>query len=213
MENKVIRPSHYQGREKDLFDEWHERYSNDDRRYTGEQVFIEIMKCVAERYTRRYPQKIVLICQRVSIHCKDWKNIYIQTKGRITMKNKFKKAFIGGAIMATGLGVGYAASTAFQDLDAIRDNFDYILNQNTNKQAEIDGLNITIAELEAQIVELEQNQNSSGKQERIKELEEQVAGLITERDGLLAGNLELETAVNDLRIYTDMFVDVDEVGE
>ena len=125
------------------------------------------------------------------------------------MKNKFKKAFIGGAIMATGLGVGYAASTAFQDLDAIRDNFNYILNLNTNKQAEIDGLNVTIADLEAQIAELEQNQNSSGKQERIKELEEQVAGLIAERDGLLAGNLELEKAVNDLRIYTDMFVDVD----
>ena len=125
------------------------------------------------------------------------------------MKNKFKKAFIGGAIMATGLGVGYATSTAFQDLDAIRDNFDYILNLNTSKQAEIDGLNITIAELEAQIVELEQNQNSSGKQERIKELEEQVAGLIAEREELLAGNLELETAISDLRVYTDMFVDVE----
>ena len=57
MGNKVVRPSHYQGREKDLFDEWHERYSNDDRFYSGEQVFIEIMKCVAERYTRRYPRK------------------------------------------------------------------------------------------------------------------------------------------------------------
>lgn len=126
------------------------------------------------------------------------------------MKNKFKKAFIGGAIMATGLGVGYAASTAFQDLDAIRDNFDYILNLNTNKQGEIDGLNLTIADLEAQIAELEQNQNNSGKQERIKELEEQVAGLIAERDDLSAGNLELETAVNELRIYTDMFVDVED---
>lgn len=109
------------------------------------------------------------------------------------MKNKFKKAFIAGAIMATGL-------------------FDYILNLNTNKQAEIDGLNVTIADLEAQIVELEQNQNNSGKQERIKELEEQVAGLIVERDDLLAGNLELETAVNELRVYTDMFVD-EEVAE
>ena len=135
------------------------------------------------------------------------------------MKNKFKKSFIAGAIMATGLGVGYAASTAFQDLDAIRDNFDYILNLNTNKQAEIDGLNLTIADLEAQIAELEQNQNNSGKQERIKELEEQVEGLIaerdslvTERDSLLADNLELETAINDLRVYTDVFVD-EEVAE
>lgn len=125
------------------------------------------------------------------------------------MKSKFKKAFIGGAIMATGLGVGYAASTAFQDLDAIRDNFDYILNLNTNKQAEIDGLNLTITGLQAQIAELEQNQNNSGKQEQIKELEEQVADLIAERDDLLAGNLELETAINDLRVYTDMFVDVE----
>lgn len=134
------------------------------------------------------------------------------------MKNKFKKAFIGGAIMATGLGVGYAASTAFQDLDAIRDNFDYILNLNTSKQAEIDGLNTTIADLEVQIAELKKNQNNSGKQERIKELEEQVELLIAERDSLvaerdssLAGNLELETAINDLRIYTDMFVDAEVV--
>ena len=126
------------------------------------------------------------------------------------MKNKFKKAFIGGAIMATGLGVGYAASTAFQDLDAIRDNFDFILNQNTNKQAEIDGLNITIADLEAQIAELEQNQNNSGKQERIKELEAEVEALILERDNLLSGNAELEGAIKDLRIYTDMYVEVAE---
>ena len=136
------------------------------------------------------------------------------------MKNKFKKAFIGGAIMATGLGIGYATSTAFQDLDAIRDNFDYVLNLNTNKQGEIDGLNLTIADLQAQIAELEQNQSNSGKQERIKELEEQVAGLITERDRLeterdnaIKDNAELEGAINDLRVYTDMFVDVEEVGE
>ena len=57
MENKVIRPSHYQGREKDLFDEWHERYYDSEKIYTGEEVFIEIMKCVAERYTRRFPDK------------------------------------------------------------------------------------------------------------------------------------------------------------
>ena len=127
------------------------------------------------------------------------------------MKNKFKKAFIGGAIMATGLGVGYAASTAFQDLDAIRDNFDFILNQNTNKQAQIDGLNITIADLEAQIAELEQNQNNSGKQQQIKELEAEVEALILERDALLTSNAELEGAIRDLRIYTDMYVDVDVV--
>lgn len=57
MENKVIRPNHYQGRGKDLFDEWHERYYDSERTYTGDEVFIEIMKCVAERYTRRFPDK------------------------------------------------------------------------------------------------------------------------------------------------------------
>lgn len=126
------------------------------------------------------------------------------------MKNKFKKAFIGGAIMAMGLGVGFAASTAFQDLDAIRDNFDYILNLNTNKQVEIDGLNTTIADLEAQITELEQTQNNSGKQERIKELEAQVEALIAERDELLAGNEALETRISELRTYTDMYVEEEE---
>ena len=126
------------------------------------------------------------------------------------MKNKFKKAFIGGVIMATGLAVGFATSTAFQDLDAIRNNFDYILNLNVNKQAEIDGLTTTIVDLETQIAELEQTQNNSGKQQRIKELEEQVAGLIAERDGLLAGNVELETRISELRTYTDMYVEVEE---
>lgn len=61
------------------------------------------------------------------------------------MKKLFKKAVLGGVVLSLGLVVGFAASTAFQDLDAVRDNFDYILNLNTSKQAEIDGLNITIA--------------------------------------------------------------------
>lgn len=39
-----------------------------------------------------------------------------------------------------------------------------------------------------------------------EQIEKEIARLITEWDELLAGNLELETAVNDLRVYTDMFV-------
>lgn len=74
------------------------------------------------------------------------------------MKNKLSKAIIGGAIMATCLGIGYATSIAFKYLDAIREDFnefDYILN--TDKEAGIESLNTTIAELEVQINELEQN--------------------------------------------------------
>lgn len=174
------------------------------------------------------------------------------------MKKHNKVILTGASLLTVGTITGYAASTAFQDLDAIRDNFDYILNLNTKKQGEIDGLNDTIADLNAQntnkqneinnlnttitelntkIEELEQTQNNSGKQQRIKELEEQVAGLIAERDrletehnnlkaehdvlvaerdrlitelnGLEEENLELETAIKDLRMYTDQFVDAE----
>lgn len=155
------------------------------------------------------------------------------------MKNKFKKAFISGAIMATGLAVGFAASTALQDLEAIKVNFDYILGinksqkstieeqestigelntQNTNKQGEINELSTKITKLEDEIAELKKTQNNSGKQKRINELEEQVAGLIAERDSLItqrdnlsAANSELETAINNLKVYTDTAVD--EVAE
>ena len=137
------------------------------------------------------------------------------------MKNKFKKAFISGAIMATGLAVGYAASTAIQDLDAIRDNFDYILELNTNKQAEIDGLktskqeeidglNTTIEDLEGQIAELEQTQNNSGKQEEINKLKKQVEDLelerddaITQRDNAVEDNSNLEAKITELLNYTN----------
>lgn len=57
--------------------------------------------------------------------------------------------------------------------------------------------------------ELEQTQNNSGKQEQVKELEAQVAGLIAERNELLKSNLELQTAFNELLEYTKMFVGVE----
>lgn len=52
------------------------------------------------------------------------------------MKKLFKKSVLSVAIIALGIVVGYAEITAFQGLDAILDNFDYILNLNTNKQTE-----------------------------------------------------------------------------
>ena len=53
----VKRPNHYENNGKDLFDEWYERYYNDTKTYTGKEVFTEIMKAVAERYIKRYPNK------------------------------------------------------------------------------------------------------------------------------------------------------------
>lgn len=54
---QAIEPKHYQVNGKDLFDEWHERYYNSEKLYTGREVFVAIMKAVAERYSRRYPDK------------------------------------------------------------------------------------------------------------------------------------------------------------
>lgn len=52
------------------------------------------------------------------------------------MKKLFKKSVLSGAIIVLGIVVGYATLMALQGLDAIRGNFDYILNLNTNKQTE-----------------------------------------------------------------------------
>lgn len=54
---QAIEPEHYRVNGKDLFDEWHERYYNSEKLYTGREVFVAIMKAVAERYSRRYPEK------------------------------------------------------------------------------------------------------------------------------------------------------------
>ena len=56
-EKDTIEPEHYLINGKDLFDEWHERYYNSEKLYTGREVFVAIMKAVAERYSRRYPNK------------------------------------------------------------------------------------------------------------------------------------------------------------
>lgn len=56
-EKDTIEPEHYLINGKDLFDEWHERYYNSEKLYTGREVFVAIMKAVSERYSRRYPNK------------------------------------------------------------------------------------------------------------------------------------------------------------
>ena len=57
INDKVNRPTHYKNGNKDLFDELYERLYHDERLYTGREVFIIVMKFVAERYIRRYPNK------------------------------------------------------------------------------------------------------------------------------------------------------------
>lgn len=52
-----IKPSHYKTGDKDLFDELYDRLYHSKKMFTGREVFIIVMKFVAERYTRRYPNK------------------------------------------------------------------------------------------------------------------------------------------------------------
>ena len=119
------------------------------------------------------------------------------------MKKLFKKSVISGGIMTLGLAVGFATSTAMQDLDLIKENFNILLSINSNNDATIHTLDQTINDLKAEITRLEQNQNNSGKQERIDELTAQVTELTAERDGLVAGNSELEMKITELKNYTD----------
>lgn len=53
----VERPSHYENNGKDLFDELYDRLYHSKKMFTGREVFIIVMKFVAERYIRRYPNK------------------------------------------------------------------------------------------------------------------------------------------------------------
>ena len=55
--DNVIRPEHYNLNDKDLFDELYDRLYHSEEIYTGREVFVIVMKFVAERYTRRYPNK------------------------------------------------------------------------------------------------------------------------------------------------------------
>lgn len=119
------------------------------------------------------------------------------------MKKLFKKSVISGGIMTLGLAVGFATSTAMQDLDSIKENFNILLSINSNNDATIHTLDQTLDDLNAEITRLEQNQNNSGKQERIDELTAQVTELTAERDGLVAGNSELEMKITELKNYTD----------
>ena len=119
------------------------------------------------------------------------------------MKKLFKKSAITGAIMTLGLAVGFAASTAIQDLDSIKENFNILLSINGTNSATIDTLDQTISDLNAEITRLEQNQNNSGKQAQIDALTEQVAELTAERDGLLTDTGELEMKITELKNYTD----------
>ena len=52
-----IKPAHYKTGDKDLFDELYDRLYHSKKMFTGREVFIIVMKFVAERYTRRYPNK------------------------------------------------------------------------------------------------------------------------------------------------------------
>ena len=55
--NDPIKPAHYKAGDKDLFDELYDRLYHSKKMFTGREVFIIVMKFVAERYTRRYPNK------------------------------------------------------------------------------------------------------------------------------------------------------------
>lgn len=55
--NDPIKPAHYKTGDKDLFDELYDRLYHSKKMFTGREVFIIVMKFVAERYTRRYPNK------------------------------------------------------------------------------------------------------------------------------------------------------------
>ena len=56
-DNDPIKPSHYKTGDKDLFDELYDRLYHSKKMFIGREVFIIVMKFVAERYTRRYPNK------------------------------------------------------------------------------------------------------------------------------------------------------------
>lgn len=135
------------------------------------------------------------------------------------MKNKTKKVVIivlvALSLLFGGAIVGYAASNGFANLDAIKANFDKVLNIGKSQKQKISYLQNQLSQngntqeqLRNQILDLQNNVGSKqseidAKQKEIDSKQREYDSLKQQMDGMKSDNDQLENKISELKNYTD----------
>lgn len=116
------------------------------------------------------------------------------------MKKMFKRMVMVGAVMALGLTVGFAASTAIQNLDGVKQDIETLLGINRTDKAYIESLTVEIVGLASQIADLKAEEVVN--KDLITDLENQLESAVAQRDEALGDNLDLEARIQALKDFS-----------
>lgn len=137
------------------------------------------------------------------------------------MKNKKKiiiTASVALALLFSGGIIGYAASNGFANLDAIKANFDKVLNIGKSQKQTISELQNKLSQndnaqeqLKNQILDLQNNVNSKqsvidAKQKDLDTKQREYDKLQKQIDSMESENDQLENKIFELKNYTDQRV-------
>ena len=137
------------------------------------------------------------------------------------MKNKTKiiiTVLVAVALLFGGAIVGYAASNGFANLDAIKANFDKVLNIGKSQKQTISDLQNKLSQndnaqeqLKNQILDLQNNVNGKqseidAKQKDLDAKQREYDKLQQQMDSVKSNNDQLENKIAELKNYTDQKV-------
>ena len=137
------------------------------------------------------------------------------------MKNKKKiiiTVLVALALLFSGGIIGYAASNGFTNLDAIKANFDKVINIGKSQKQTISDLQNKLSQndnsqeqLKNQILDLQNNVNSKqseidAKQKDLDAKQREYDKLQQQMDSMNSENDQLENKIADLKSYTDQKV-------
>lgn len=134
------------------------------------------------------------------------------------MKNKKKiiiTVLVAFTLLFSGGIIGYAASNGFANLDAIKANFDKVLNIGKSQKQTISDLQNKLSQndnsqeqLKNQIIDLQNNVNGKqseidAKQKVLDAKQREYDKLQQQMDSVKDNNDQLENKIADLKSYTD----------
>lgn len=138
------------------------------------------------------------------------------------MKNKTKKvvitALVALALLFGGVIIGYASSNVFANLDAIKVNFDKVLNIGKSQKQTISDLQNKLSQngnsqeqLRNQILDLQNNVGAKqseidAKQKALDAKQREYDSLKQQMDGMKPDKDQLENKIGELKNYTDQKV-------
>lgn len=137
------------------------------------------------------------------------------------MKNKKKiiiTVLVALALLFSGGIIGYAASSAFSNLDAIKANFDKVLNIGKSQKQTISDLQNKLSQnsntqeqLKNQILDLQNNVGAKqseidAKQKALDTKQRDYDKLQQQMDSVKSNNDQLENKITELKNYTDQKV-------